>query len=396
MKKAKDIHKLLKNVDLTINADADNEVLDKVLGASRKSTASAAHRGNIRRILTEAGIWRLAAAAVIIVAALLVVNHFGGSIDGVNVAWAEVVRQIEKVGYVHFYDIETKKNGHSTIREGWYAHGKIRTRQYDAEQTIDNGDIWMIMDEHNNVIDKGKSTLAEYDNVFDALMKDLLTFRFSEFSDKSAISIGSDFLIYEFDPSGEKAEWIDKITIMVGRNSLMPVQIKTYFKYEKWSTNRLLVFDYEAQEKPDAFFALPIQAKPPHGIGRVVLGGEKVAIELQNAPGIKKAIVRLHTKSEDSAERLLKSYRQKYKGVGEPTAFTEITFVTDEDYRSDTLKDFPLWLDQGVKAALGIDKTWPDSNYRYIIYTPVLRATDKENVFKLELSCWLKTKQLDL
>lgn len=396
MKKTKEIHKLLENVDLTINADADNEVLEKVLGASRKSTASAAHHGNVRRILTKAGSWRLAAAAVIIVAALLAINNLGGSMGGANVVWAEVVRHIENVGHVHFYDIETKKNGHSTIREGWYAHGKIRTIQYDADQIIDNGDVWMVMDEHNNVIKKGKSTLAEYDNVFDALMKDMFTFRFSEFSDKSAISIGSDFLIYEFDPSGEKAEWIDKITIMVGRNSLMPVQIKTYFKKAKWSTNRFLVFDYEAPEKPDAFFALPTQAQPPHGIGRVVLGGEKVAIELQNAPGIKKAIVRLHIKSEDSADGLPTSSRQKYKGVGGPTAFTEITFITDEDYRSNTLKDFPLWLDQGVKAALGIEKTWPDSNYRYIIYTPVLRATDKKNVFNLELSCWMKTKQLDL
>ena len=90
MKKAKDIHKLLENVDLTINADADNEVLEKVLGASRKSRASAVPRGNILRIFTKAGPWRLAAAAVIIVAVLLAVNHFGGSTP----AFAEIVRPL--------------------------------------------------------------------------------------------------------------------------------------------------------------------------------------------------------------------------------------------------------------------------------------------------------------
>jgi len=67
MKKARDIHRILENVDLTINADADKEVLERVLGAGRESTASVSQR-NARRILTRAGLWRLAAAAVVIVA----------------------------------------------------------------------------------------------------------------------------------------------------------------------------------------------------------------------------------------------------------------------------------------------------------------------------------------
>lgn len=395
MKKAKDIHKLLENVDLTINADADNEVLEKVLGASRKSTASAVHRGNIRRILTEAGIWRLAAVVVIIVAALLGLNHFGGSIDGASVAWAEVVQRIGNVDFVHFYDIETKKDGFTAIREGWYAHGKARSRRYSEDQWFDDGEIWSTIDEHNNVTIKSKSILAKHANIFEAMTYGMLSFNVNQFRNKTPISVGSDFLIYEFDPSGEKADWIEKITVTVGRNSLMPIQIKTYFKHKKWYINRLLVFDYEAQEKPEEFFELPTEIKPPHGVGRVVLGGEEIEIKLHNAPGIKKAIVRLHTKFEDSAEGLLKSYRQKYERVGEPMYFMEITFVTDENYRSNTSKDCPLWLDQGVKAALGIAKTWPDNKYRYILFTPVLRATDKENVFNLELSCWLRTKQLD-
>jgi len=67
MKKAKDIHRLLENVDLTINADADREVLETVLVASRESTASVSQR-NARRILAKAGLWRFAAAAVVILA----------------------------------------------------------------------------------------------------------------------------------------------------------------------------------------------------------------------------------------------------------------------------------------------------------------------------------------
>ncbi len=39
MKKARDVHRLLDRVDLTVNTDADREVLERVLRASRKSTA---------------------------------------------------------------------------------------------------------------------------------------------------------------------------------------------------------------------------------------------------------------------------------------------------------------------------------------------------------------------
>jgi Leucine-rich repeat (LRR) protein len=67
MKRARDIHKLLENVDLTINDSADKEVLETILGASRKSTASVS-QGNARSIPTRAGLWKFAAAAVMIVA----------------------------------------------------------------------------------------------------------------------------------------------------------------------------------------------------------------------------------------------------------------------------------------------------------------------------------------
>jgi len=302
------------------------------------------------------------------------------------VAWAEVVRHIDGVDHLHFYSISTEPNGYSSIREGWYAHGKIRTSQYDAEQTIDNGRIWVVMDEHNNVIKKGKSNLTKYENIFDALTKDMMTYQFTQFEDKTPVSVGSDFLIYEFVPPGDMADKIDKISVTVGRNSLMPIQIKTYYKYEKWSMNHLLVFDYEAPQKPEAFFALPTVARSPHGVGRIVLEGEEVAVELQNTPGIKKAIVRLRAASKGPAEKLLARYYEENEPVGGPIAFMEITFVTAEGDRSKTT-ECPLGLGQGLKGILGMAQARSDNEHRYIVFTSLLRATDQDNVFKLELSC---------
>jgi len=78
MKKAKDVHRLLEEVDLTVNADADKQVLEGILRASRKS-ASPVSGGDARRILVEAGLgwrfafWRIVGCAA---AALFVVSSW--------------------------------------------------------------------------------------------------------------------------------------------------------------------------------------------------------------------------------------------------------------------------------------------------------------------------------
>ncbi len=253
----------------------------------------------------------------------------------------------------------------------------------------------MVFDRHNNITCVAESYLTKYQNFFEAITSGVLSFNFSQFNNKTPALVSSDFLIYDFDPP-EEADWIKKISVTVGRNSLIPIQIKTYYKVESWySVNDLLLFDYEEPKKPVEFFELPTETKPPHGIGQVVLGGDAVEIELHNAPGIKKAIVRLHTKFDGPVEDILIPYRERYKIVGGPVYFMEITFLIDEGYRSITAKNCPLWLNQGVKAALGADN-WPDGKYRNIRYTPVLRTTDREDVFILELSCWLRTRQPDL
>jgi hypothetical protein len=77
MKKARDVHRILEKVDLKINADADREVLEGILRASRKST-SPVSQGDARRILTGAKLWRFTfwRKAGYLSAALLVVTSW--------------------------------------------------------------------------------------------------------------------------------------------------------------------------------------------------------------------------------------------------------------------------------------------------------------------------------
>jgi hypothetical protein len=388
MKSMEDIEKKLRQVPVKLNSDIDEAVFTDLCNRP-------VWRNGVR--ISFQGVMRtlgkLAVASVLIVAVFLGISQLAGSMDGASVAWAKVMRHIEQVDHLHFYYIETEPNGYSSIREGWYAHGKIRIQYYDAATTIDNGTLWVALDEHNNVIKKGKSTLTEYDNIFDVLTEDILRYRSSQFENKTPVSIGSDFLIYEFDPPEDKAEWIDKTSVTVGRQSLMPIQIKTYIKKENWSMNHLLVFDYEAPPKPEAFFTVSAQAVSAHGKDRIVLGADPVTISLQNALGIKEAIVRLHTETAGVAQEKVMKYWEKDHPHGAPVVFLDVTFITDDCGRTYT-ETSPLWLEEGFSGIAKLSKSESNHQYHFIVYTSVIKPTQESNVYSLELSCWLKTKRL--
>jgi len=392
-----DIEKMMEKIKVTPSSQMNQRTLSDIFKAQEKTKQrnSADLRPMNWRIIMNKTITKFAFAAVIIIAVIIGMNQFGTSIDGTSVAWGQVTQRIANIDHFHFYEVSNTRNGYPTIQEGWYAYGKLKTLRYDSYggyQSFDDGQTSTVFDRHNNITCVGKSPIGNFGNIFEAITDGGLSFDLSQFQNKEPSLSGADFLIYEFDPPKE-LDWIEKFSVTVGRNSLVPIQIKTYFKNEEWcDLSRLLVFDYEEPGKDISFFEISKETKPPHGIGHVVLGGEEVEIPIENAPGIQKAIVRLHTKFDGPVEELLIPYRDRYEFVGGPVYFMEITFIIDEGYRSNTSKNCPLWLNQGTKAALGNKEVWPDKKYRNIRYTPVLRATDKEDEFILELSCWLRTK----
>ncbi len=138
---------------------------------------------------------RLAVAAVLLVVTLWGIMHVGGSVDGTNVAWADVVRHIEKVDYVHFYDIETKPGGYSKISEGWYAHNQFRTRRYGEEQILDNGRTLIVLDSNDVVLKKAGSMLAKHGTIHEALMWGLISLDYADYETKTPSAFGSEFLV---------------------------------------------------------------------------------------------------------------------------------------------------------------------------------------------------------
>ena len=96
MRPAENIEKLIKNIKIDTNAEMDKAVLDDVLETFKQSKTkkTAIPQPNIWRKIMKNKITKLATAAVIIIAVLIGINHFGGSIDGASVAWADIVKPI--------------------------------------------------------------------------------------------------------------------------------------------------------------------------------------------------------------------------------------------------------------------------------------------------------------
>ncbi|MBN1974665.1 MAG: hypothetical protein JW787_13580 [Sedimentisphaerales bacterium] len=399
MKSAEYIKRLIENAKIKINPEVKQAALKRLINEleQTKNINSAKLKPDTGRIFMNSRIMKLATAAIIIIIVSVGINHFSGPINFTSVAWGQIVKNIDDINYFHYYEIENREGSLPSIREGWYSNKKIKSiscsGSQGANQIIDDGKTVKYFDLHNNVTVLNSSDIQRFGNIYEVLTDGLFSAVYSQFEDKAPTLIGDDFLIFDFEPPAD-TDWIEKISVTVGRNSLTPIQIKTYYKTEQWySINQLLIFDYEEPQKEAAFFEPPTEIKAPNGIGRVILGGEEVEIDIIDAPGIKKAIVRLHTKFDGPSEDLPIPYRDRYELIGQPMYFMEITFILDNGYVSNTAKDCPLWLDQGVKAALGNEEVWPDKIYRNIRYTPVLRATDKQDEFILELSCWLRTKQ---
>ena len=73
-----------------------------------------------------------------------------------------------------------------------------------------------------------------------------------------------------------------------------------------------------------------------------------------------------------------------------------MTFVTDEGYRSQINDIIVLWLNEVQQCGMGSEKggldNWPDGKYRNVKFWPLLKSTDRENVYIVEMTCGLKPK----
>ena len=363
------------------------------------------------RTIMKSKITKLTAAAVIIVGAFGVVNFLGGP-NMTNVALADVTGHFSGVDYVHCYYFKSRGDNFIRHFEGWYSHGKFVLRGNAGDMTFDDGKTQQGFDEQGNRTFTGPSFFAKGQTLFEVFSGGLLSDENEQFKQQMPTNVGEDFLIYEFDPPAEEphSEWIDNVSITVGRNSLLPVQMKVYDKSGDYD---LIIFDYAASEKPPEFFESP-EVAVPNAKEEVLLDGGEVVIDIEGSPGLKEAIVRLHNKYDGPSEKFPSDYiqsdryeagfiravtkrlRKNYKKKGGPIFRLEVAFITNEGYRSRTNDLITLWLNEAKQCGVGSEDgefdNWPDGKFRNIRFSPMLKATDKNNTYIVEIRCWIKSK----
>lgn len=316
-------------------------------------------------------ITKFAAAAVIVIAVTLGVNLVSGP-DVASLVWGDVVTHMGDVDYVHMYIIKSRSDNFFGHAEAWHAHGKTMVRGNGGEVTYDDGWISHTFDMRGMLTVRKPSILADGQSFLEFFSGGFLSDKDQQFNEQIPASVGDDFLIYTFDPLPE-SEWLESTSITVGKNSLLPIQMKIYVGDTNYD---LLIFDYEAPEKPREFFEPPA-IEAPNGTGEVVLDGEEVMIDLAGAPGLKTAIVRLHSESVDKA--------------GSTSYAIDVTFITEEDFRSSTNDLIRLKVDEARKCGVGGPggglEDWPDGAYRNIRFSPWLKPADTEDTYIVEIRC---------
>jgi hypothetical protein len=163
-----------------------------------EQTLHSAQPFNIRRTIMKSRITKLAAAALIIIAVLAGIYYSGGSVDPATIAWAAVTKRVAEVDLLHFYQIEVKGKDMKAIGEGWYAYGKLAARHYTGKTIYDDGVKEKTYSPDKTLVGYSPSQIAE------GLLKALTFGTFSddneEFRRQVPVSVGEDFLIYNFSP----------------------------------------------------------------------------------------------------------------------------------------------------------------------------------------------------
>lgn len=129
MKPSKNIEKIIKNINIETNAQTDESVLDDVVRAfeASKVITTAATKLNIRRIIMESKITKVAAAVLLITGVIVGFSVFTGSSDMASVALGDVREAFIAQPWVHvIYDngreewMNLRESKHFYISEsGW-------------------------------------------------------------------------------------------------------------------------------------------------------------------------------------------------------------------------------------------------------------------------------------
>jgi len=325
-------------------------------------------------------------AAAVVGAVIVGVRAIQGPPDLAGVAWGSVYGNFTKVGKVHFIKLEVTDEQIKPCFQGWSQEGKTvyvdqKTRKYDDGQTSRSFDL------NGNPTGSHPSPATIGMDLFAHLSRGFFSEKNEQFAKQKPVSVGDDFLLYEFAPPDDDKSWLEGVSVLVGKTSLTPIQIKLRGTGTGFLNGGclMILFDYDSPAKPAEFFQPPTKAKAPDGKAKLILDGQETRVDIKGIPGVPAAMVRLHDKFDGPAEQLPILEREAYQWKKQPFYHLDITFVGDQGQRSRTLEAC-LWVNEGCNGMIG---DWKDGPVKAIRFTPIIRPTSDPKVFDFEISCWI-------
>ncbi len=328
----------------------------------------------LEHIMRSRTIKLAAAAAVIIIAVFWGLNLVGRA-DMTAVAWAEVTTRVDQVDFVHFYELKFRKNRVNSSLEGWFSNERLLAKKDNGTTFFDDRITETVFDKYGQQIRKGPSELGNIRGMkfFEKITQGLMQYNNEDLLKQVPSHVAHDFLIYRFNPPERMGKWVQSVSITVGINSLLPVQMKIHRKDQE-NAYDLYIFDYEEPEKPAEFFDTKSVSKPPQGKAEIELDGEEIIIDISDSPGIKAIALRLYNKHLENTGQL---------------NVLDLAVITTEGFRHGICQQMPLELNKESIFGVGDSEYWPDNKYRHVTAKIVLRPTEKKNVYLAEASCWL-------
>jgi len=348
---------------------------EKVIGAlNREPSEKPISSVSIWRKIIKSRITKFAAAAVIVIALFWWLDLISGP-NMAGVAWAKVTAHVDQIDFVHFYELKFRENRVNSSLEGWFSDGRLVAKKHNGTMFFDDGVTETVFDQYGQQIRKGPSELGNIKGMkfFEKITQGLMQYENEDLLRQVPSHVGHDFLIYRFNPPERMEKWVESVSVTVGINSLLPVQMKIRRKDQE-NAYDLYIFDYEEREKPAEFFETKSVSKPPQGKAEIVLDGEEVIIDISDSPGIDAVAAHL--------------YNKYFENIGELNVL-DLAVITTEGFRRGICQQMLLELNKENRFGVGNSKHWPDRKYRHVTAKIVLRPTEKKNVYIAEVSCWL-------
>jgi hypothetical protein len=182
---------------------------------------------------------------------VILLNAWNFGPSGGGVAWAEVGRRMQKVPGVQFYEFEFKNDAPVDFKKGTYSRGSIERIHSDGNRSVDDGRKCVVTAADGHIL---RETESEFGNIidtdtmaslFDVLTKGILQYQQAQLDKQKPTEVADDFLIYHFSPSAALEPWLESVVITVGRNSLLPVQMKLFYK-DSPKRYSIYFFEYSA------------------------------------------------------------------------------------------------------------------------------------------------------